>query len=183
MLKKLLLILVLSGVMAAQAPTCPSLQTPSDAKNCAAALLLWASNQDSQQISVAQGILIKQLADVNATMTQLLKDDSAGQAAIAQLKSQIAPLAALTIGPVLSAPTATSGVGTATIAFTSYVSGQGVIVYGITSGSYNSTLIPSGTNNFSATIAKPSGTTIYYRLKLNFDGYQLISPEYTVKVL
>jgi hypothetical protein len=182
-MKQLLLILVLSGVMAAQAPTCPSLQTPADANTCAAALLIWASNAAASQNSIAQGILAKQISDVNATMTQLLKDDSAGQAVIAQLKSQIAPLAALTIGPVLSAPTATSGVGTATIAFTSYVSGQGVIVWGIATGATINTIIPTGTNNFSATIAKPSGTTIYYRLKLNFDGYQLISPEYTVKVL
>jgi hypothetical protein len=207
--KKLLLVLLLARFGFAQAPTCQPIVTPQDANNCASLMLLWSVSQATQQVNTALSIQAKQVSDLNVIATvigqnqvaaqtqieslntsakQLLTDDASAQTTIASLKARIAAVEAvvpnLSKGPWISAPAPpVFGTGSVSISWTNYVQGQAVFLWNTTPTSPNGADYPKGTGpGYTTTITKPSGTTIYYWLRVNTPDGTFTSSMYNARI-
>lgn len=207
-LKCLFLVLVLGSVAIAQTPVAPTpigCAVPSSPDDSMACILLQINLMNQQmlysnalrfaaldkKVSDAQVVANviganqvaqqSQIESLNVSVKTLLSDDAKAQQALAQL---LALFPSLSKGPLISDAPAVLSTGAATVSWTNYAQGQAVIAFGLVPQGPQGAVALSGAGpSFTFTITKPSGTTLYYWVKLNSpEGWTFTSKAYTVKL-
>lgn len=142
-------------------------------------------NSGLQTVNSNQVGAQKQIDTTIISVNQLLQDTSDLDARVKVLEAKLANLQP---GPQIKLTSVVAGTGSATIAWTNYVTGTAVIKWSTVPNAINAnsayTFIPQAGMSFQYTITAPSKTTITFWLQVNIsDGTTFTGPKQTIQVL